>query len=143
LQNIRIARTGSLGKINMELVVPAKVCVRVPVERDSIYYLIAKVNIDFARRFDDGQIDASARRRDFGELIVKRDVDEVMCRAPRVDQALDASCECQGSKERKRKENFSREGAKTQRIFQHRYRIPSIRSAERSETARSLLSQSL
>ena len=99
LDDVRITRAGRLQKIKVELVVFAKVSVRAPVESDSIDSQISKVDIEHARWFDDGQIDARARGRDFGELIVERDVDEVVCRAPGVDQALDTGGEnCGGEK---------------------------------------------
>ena len=90
VDNVWITRAGSLRKIEVELAIFAKERVRRPVESDSIHSQISEVDIYFPRRFDDGQIDARARGCDLGELIVERDVDEVVRGTPRVDQALNA-----------------------------------------------------
>src|SRR5678815_1431840 len=99
LDNVNIARTGGLRKIKVELAVSAKERGRTPVENDSIDGQVSEVDIDLARWFDDGQINARARGCDFRELIVERDVDEVMCWTPSVDQALDARSEGRGGKQ--------------------------------------------
>ena len=96
VDNVWITRAGSLRKIEVERAIFAKKRVWRPIERDSIHGQISEVDIYLPRRFDDGQIDARTRGCDLSELIVERDVDEVMCGAPRVDQALDARREDRG-----------------------------------------------
>ena len=96
LDNVNVARAGSLRKSEVELAVSALKTVRVSVESDSIDSQISKVDIDVARWFDDGQVNARARGSDFGELIVERDVDEVVGWAPGVDKTFDTGGEDRG-----------------------------------------------
>src|SRR6185369_2929462 len=85
LDDVNIACAGSLRKSKVELVVSSKERGRTTVESDSIDGQISKVDVYLACWFDDGQIDARARGCDLGELIVERDVDEVVCWTPCVD----------------------------------------------------------
>src|SRR6185295_9119662 len=63
--DVFIARTGGLRKSKVEPSVFAKERGGAAVESDSIDGQVPKVDIDLARRFDDGQIDARARGGDF------------------------------------------------------------------------------
>jgi hypothetical protein len=72
----------------MKLAILAMEFVGAALKCESIHGEISEVDIELAGWSDNGQMDASTRGGDFGELIVESDVDEVVCRAPRVDKAL-------------------------------------------------------
>ena len=84
---------GRFGEIYDELAGFVREYCRTRIQSDAVDGEIAEVEIDRACLLQDQNVDSRADRSELGELIVERDVDEIVLGSPGVDQPLNARCE--------------------------------------------------